>query len=300
MRTAERELVPGLFCREAGAGPTVLLLHCSAGTGAQWRALAAQLAGSFRVLAPDLPGYGGSPALEGPRAGLRDHAFALSRLLDDAHGPVHLVGHSFGGAVALRLATLLGRRVRSLALVEPVAFQHLHGAGDLEAAACAHIAAVARDMREHVARGRADAAMRRFVDSWNGDGSFAALEPARRAALAASAAQVIDDFDAIDADTPPPGELASIRTPTLVLHGGRSPPAASTIARRLAAGIPAAQRVRIRDAGHMAPVTHAEMVNLLLTAHLEFAEHRARRERAGAHPADAAFVPTGRLVSQAA
>ena len=262
-----------------------MLLHCSAGSGAQWRVLAGQLAGQFQVLAPDLAGYGASPArAHGDFDTLTGHALALVRLLDRAPGPVHLVGHSFGGAVALRLALLLGDRLRSLTLIEPVAFHMLRGGAGEDAAALEAVRTVARSMARATRDGQGAArAMHRFVDFWNGEGTWDAMEAGQRAALAAQAPQVVADFDAIEAEPTRRAALRSITAPTLVLQGGRSPAPALLAARRVAQAIPGAQRVRLRDAGHMAPITHCEMVNLLLTAHLELAQERARNHANRGH-----------------
>jgi pimeloyl-ACP methyl ester carboxylesterase len=278
MSSGTRKFAPGLHCRNVGKGQRVLLLHCSAGTGAQWGELSEELAGSFRVLAPDLHGYGTSTLHQRMPLSLTGHAMLLARLLEDDSEPVHLVGHSFGGAVALRLAMLLGAQVRSLSLIEPVAFQYLRGGNGPDAASYSAVRTLAEDMRGRVDAGQPQAAMRRFMDYWNGEGSFDALIPRQRDALAAQARQVIDDFAAIDSESPQADLQSSIQAPTLLLQGGRSPMAALLTTRRVAAAIPNAQRVRIRDAGHMAPVTHSEMVNVLIKAHLQFAEERAHRQ----------------------
>jgi pimeloyl-ACP methyl ester carboxylesterase len=90
---------------ESGAGPTLLLLHGAGGGAANWYRLIAPLSRHYRVLAPDLPGYGFSDAIE-PRAALGQqvsdvvarwlHALGVRR--------THVAATSFGSLVALRLA----------------------------------------------------------------------------------------------------------------------------------------------------------------------------------------------------
>ena len=89
----------------AGAGAPMVLLHCSGSSAAQWRDLGAILARDFHIAAPDFYGCGSTGAWPGRRPiRLADHAHMVAEVVR-AHGyPVHLVGHSFGGAVALRLA----------------------------------------------------------------------------------------------------------------------------------------------------------------------------------------------------
>ena len=79
-------------------------------------------AAGVRVVAPCLPGFGGSDPLPLHRAGLADYAHRIARLLEvlGEDGPVFVAGHSFGGGIALQLATERPDLVRSLTLVNPV------------------------------------------------------------------------------------------------------------------------------------------------------------------------------------
>lgn len=90
-----------LKLRVTGHGaPPVLLLHGLGATGAVWDGLASQL--DRRLLAPDLPGHGGSPRL--PEYTFQTLAAAVADALDEP-GPVAVLGHSLGGVVALELAS---------------------------------------------------------------------------------------------------------------------------------------------------------------------------------------------------
>lgn len=115
---------------ENGSGQPVVLLHSTGASGAQWRALVERLGAGFHVLAPDLCGYGSTTGWSGRGAfGLAHEAALVGALLERLDEPAHLVGHSYGGAVALHIARTQGERLRSLTLFEPVAF-HLLRAGD--------------------------------------------------------------------------------------------------------------------------------------------------------------------------
>ena len=108
-----------LFCREDGsAGPVLVLLHGFGGSHVVWRDITERLSGRCRTLAYDLPGHGGS--LNAGRATAKAAATAVLADLD-ARGctNVHVVGHSFGGAVAILMAALDPSRVASIVLLAP-------------------------------------------------------------------------------------------------------------------------------------------------------------------------------------
>jgi pimeloyl-ACP methyl ester carboxylesterase len=112
---------PGAYFREAGAGMAVVCLHASASSSAQWRALMDRLAGRFRVLAVDLYGSGKSPRWPDDRPlSLADEAALLAPVLSAAGDRFHVIGHSYGGAVALEVALAEPGRIESLVLFDPV------------------------------------------------------------------------------------------------------------------------------------------------------------------------------------
>jgi pimeloyl-ACP methyl ester carboxylesterase len=255
---------------DCGRGEPVIALHCSASSGGQWRRLADALGERFRVLAPDLHGCGGTASWRGHRPiTLADEAAIVGALLRACGGAAHLVGHSFGGAVALHAARLHAPRVRSLALFEPVAFHLLRDGDDRDVSALREISEVADRVTRALASGDFLAGFGRFVDYWSGPEAWAAVPEAKRPAMAGSLGAVALNFWAALGEPLRARHFAGVDVPTLVLVGERSPFAGRRVAGRVAEVLPDARLVRLDGAGHMAPVTHAEAVNELIRAHLE-------------------------------
>ena len=106
---------------EAGTGDPVVLIHGS-GPGvtsyANWRLVLPALAENFRVLAPDMVGFGFSERPANIEYGVQTWADQVVGLMDTLELPkAHLVGNSFGGAIALRIATQHPDRVGKLVLM---------------------------------------------------------------------------------------------------------------------------------------------------------------------------------------
>lgn len=111
-----------LAVSDSGQGHTVVLLHGVGASGAVWWALKAQLeASGWRVIVPDLLGFGDSPKPQWPEYRVQDHArqvvAALRRLR--IKGPVTLVGHSMGCLVSAHIAAMHPKLVKRLVLYEP-------------------------------------------------------------------------------------------------------------------------------------------------------------------------------------
>ncbi len=257
----------------------VIALHCSGAAPSQWLPLATALGPSFQLSAP---AYYGSDE-RGPWSGahaftLADEAAATLDLIDRTPGKVHLVGHSYGGAVALHIAAQRRDRLASLTLYEPAAFHLLKSGGAPLAAAFIEIDAVSREAFAAIARGEYRRAAEGFVDYWGGRGAWSAMRPSLQRALTGWVAKIPLDFHATMAETTPLAAYADPRLPVLLLRGEYAPLPTRTIADLLYAALPAVQRQVMVGAGHMGPLTHPEAVATAISRHI--ADSRARQARA--------------------
>lgn len=258
----------------------VVLVPCSAGSARQWKTLMEQLAG-FQAIPLDLCGHG-KDRWHGTRAlNLAEEAAAIDDACPD-NAPFHLVGHSYGGGVALRYALSFPERLRSLTLVEPSCFHILKTAESNHADLLDEVRAVAETVNRGVICGDYHGCMATFIDYWGGPGSWESLPEAKKAQFAQLAVLVAHHFWSLIEENTPLAAYAEINVPTLILCGTRSPQPSRAIARLLADTLPRARHRTIRDAGHMSPLTHPADVNPVILEHL-------RSSAAGADPAQAAL-----------
>lgn len=249
------------FVRESGTGPAVVCLHSSASSSAQWRALSEQLATRFRVLAVDLYGCGRTPAWTQPRPlRLDDEVALLDPVWRRAGSGFHIVGHSYGGAVAIIAALRHARRVASLTLYEPVMFGLLMK-HEPNSAAAAEIGHVQSDTRRRVELGDLEGAAACFGAYWLGRKAWTALPQARQAAMAAAMPSVMPQWQAAFAEPPSLQELTKSSMPIRLLGGADSTAAARAVSRLLASALGQESHHELPGCGHMAPVTAPAQVN---------------------------------------
>ncbi|MGD1878667.1 MAG: alpha/beta fold hydrolase [Kiloniellaceae bacterium] len=270
--------VPARRAETVAASPPLPLvaLHSSASTGGQWKALAARLDGARPVFTPDLPGYGRAAFRDGKAPGepsLAADSAAVLRGVGSEVPAFHLVGHSYGGAVAMKIALDHPRRVASLTLIEPVLFHLLPLAGGREDKRLYRGILGIRDrLRGAVAAGWPAHGMAAFVDFWNGAGSWDGIDCEQRRHLAAQAPAVLRNFAALFAECWPAAAVARLEIPLLTIAGGCSPTVARQVSDRILDAATDITAARVFGAGHMAPLTHAGTVNALIVRHLHLAE----------------------------
>jgi pimeloyl-ACP methyl ester carboxylesterase len=108
----------GLFVAEEGRGPAVLFVHGQPGLGKDFDAVARLLTDDHRVIAPDRPGYGRSSV--DPMSMAQNAALLADLVEERGAAPVTVVGHSYGGGVAVLLAASRPDLVRATVLAGSV------------------------------------------------------------------------------------------------------------------------------------------------------------------------------------
>jgi len=263
------------FYREAGAGEPIVLLHCSSGSSGAWAPVMNHLGQDCRVLVPDLLGYGRTePWPRDAPLGQDAELGVVEALLDVAGRPAHLVGHSYGGTVALRAAKRFPRQVASLTLIEPVAFHLLRHADEPDG--WREIAALAERHVALVGEGRDAAAAEAFVTYWMGPKAGQQMPDAARDSAVRTAAKVAVEWRLMFAAEDDRDAIAGIGAPTLLICGGRTRTPARRVVEVLRRALPHTLHHEIAGAGHMSPLTHPANIAEAIRRHVDSIDPQRR------------------------
>src|SRR5215510_13766801 len=231
----------------AGVGTPVLLLHGSASSSAMWTPVINALKARFRLIAPDLIGYGRTDAWpEEHEFRLDDEPRLIEPLIAHQPGGVHVVAHSYGGVVALGLARAGRVGIRSLTLIEPVAFHIARS----DPQAWAEVERFSGGFGDRMAAGDVEAAMRHFVDYWSSAGTWEAMDEGTRANMRRAAPKIMHEFDAASAD-PLVDTLRGVAFPVRLIAGDKSPLPVRRIAALIAERLPDRKSTRL-NSSHVA------------------------------------------------
>jgi len=238
----------GLAFIETGAGPRLLLLHGVGLRAEAWNAQIDMLSRNFEVLAPDLPGHGGSVRLEGT-PGLRDFSQSLARFLDR---PVVVIGHSMGAMIALDLAIRFPDRVTGVAALNAI-FRRTEAAKEAVQKRAESLDGIAVPDPEATLQrwfGEDPCPERQACEHW-----LRSVNPlGYRTAYRIFAAE----------DGPSDAGLASLTCPGLFLTGGLEPNSTPAMSRAMAELAPKGSACVIEEAAHMMPMTHADAVSEIM------------------------------------
>ena len=245
-----------------GSAPLLLFQPPGASGASIWRPVAASLQDSFRTAAVNPSAYGGTEPFAGPAPmTLGDEAAALAAViraeLPNGRGPrAHIVGHSYGGTIALVLALARPELVGRLTLLEPAPYSLLRDAG--EAGFADEIGSRNRQFIDTVRAGGRDAeAMERYLDYFNNrPGFWRSLDARAQARMLALTERLAIGLDAVERLDMRCADLAGIAVPVTVIRGANTDPLHARLTGLVAQSIPGATLIDLPGAGHMMTLTH--------------------------------------------
>jgi pimeloyl-ACP methyl ester carboxylesterase len=265
---------------EAGSGPVVMLVHSSVSGARMWRRLMDDLKADFHVRAVNLYGYGRTPPWfsDAPQS-LEDQARLVETALPTDADIFCLIGHSFGGSVAMKLAAGLSGRISRLVLLETNPFHLLKQSGPAEA--FAEVMELRNCIKKFGALGEWATAAEQFADYWGGVGSWQNMPTERRIAFAEAMKPNYFEWDAVMGETTPVEQWARLLPrSTLLVSDPNTVFPIREITAILRGSCPMWTYKKISGGGHMAPLTRPDLINPLVRSFL------------GLHHADDPALPT--------
>lgn len=239
--------------------PSIIMLHSSGLSGRQWRPYAVELAKmGYQVHLPDLVGYGKSEPWQGSRVFDIAEEIQLVESLIQARpaAQTHLVGHSYGGLIAL-LAALNNQDIASVLVYEPVCWGILADQGsEQEVSIFERFEALGFFEDEG---GGSDQWLEQFVNYWNGDGAWQMLPEGMRQSMSRTGRKTFEEVRSLCFDRTPASAYQTLEMPVRVLNGLGSPHEIQRICAYLTEAIPHATNTTFAT-GHMGPVTHGPLI----------------------------------------
>ncbi len=256
MPTAKIDGVNLFYERTGIIGEPLALVHGSWTDHHNWDAVVPALSQTFRVLSYDRRGHGRSERATGQGLARQDMADLADLITQLDLAPAHIVGHSFGGSVVLRLAAEQPELFRSLIVHEPPLLDLL---ADAPATSSIYKETVRRihEVAEDLERGDLAGAACRFVDTVAfGPGAWEHLPSPVQQSFIRNAPPFLDQVRDPDAFAIDLTRLARFPHPMLLTQGGHRPPFLPPIMAKLRAAMPRAETRTLTGAGHTPQVSH--------------------------------------------
>ncbi|SFU49416.1 Pimeloyl-ACP methyl ester carboxylesterase [Polaromonas sp. YR568] len=253
-------------CVESGQGPAVLFLPGSYSTTAAWRQVQRHLSPGYRLVTTSLCGYGGTTDTRSLQdCGIEHEVQLVQEVVRHIGQPVHLVGHSFGGTVALAAALSRTADIASLSLFEanPIPLIREHDGGRLYD----ETVRMSQAFEAAVNAGEQNAPAR-VIDFWGGPGVFAAMPDAVKAYCRETATVNVLDWRTVTSEVKA-RDCAALDIPVLLVRGGEANPAMVAITDTLRACLPDVRPFAVEGAGHFLITSHAARCAELLSAFLD-------------------------------
>lgn len=247
---------------DTGTGAeTVILVHCSGASHRIFKGLIDALSERYRVLAPDLAGYGASETW--PANESFDYHFdvkLVQRLIALCRTPVHLVGYSYGGFLSLE-AALGDQKIRSMVLLEPVALNLLRN-GDNQRLEN-EIRTMGDRLIKFAKRGQLRRAASSYMSYWGGSLRWL-LAPGRiKNAVQNTVHKTAMEFSSGYNAVADPEVYGRIDCPVLLVGGSKTRDSAKAVLVMLNQAIARSQCVWLKGASHLSLLKHKDIYGVI-------------------------------------
>ena len=253
---------------DEGTGDPLVLLHpASPPASGMWRKVIPFLVNEFRLLAPDLLGFGQTSAWTKATPLMPQDQANLVRafIAEVSDAPVHLVGHSYGGAAAIRTALTSPDQIRRLTVIEPLLMAMLASAGETEL--YEGYKQMVETFISNAKAGRRYDAWRSFIDYWSEDGSWDRMSDKAKESMLRQTETALVGMPGNLQDTTSTADLHGLQIPTLVVCGEKTAVVHRRLTTILNDEIPDSRYRLIAEAGHMSILTHPEEMAAVIREH---------------------------------
>lgn len=247
------------YYEQQGSGRPIVFIHGSYATTSTWKKIVQQLANNHHCISIKLPGHCGMPDPNDFMAPSIDTELkiiesVIAEIFEHKAPPIHLIGHSFGGVVALALALKGSVKIDELTLFEPVSTWVFDSVDDH--AMTQQVNTFIQDYRHGISKGE-PYVCGQVIDFWGGEGSFEPLPDFIKDGMVPLTANNNRHWTLCENTHNDRNALNTLTIPTRLVSGSASNAVAHAIVQHLSHELPNNKRYTIAGASHFLVTSHA-------------------------------------------
>lgn len=248
------------YCVTGTKGEAVLLVHGSMSTQTQWNSLVKFLSSDYRVISYNILGYGGTPFPADPASySLKEESELIEAIIKEVLDPYeayHIIGHSYGGVIALYHSFYNSKRIKSFTGYEPMSFHILEKPSNVLDGAGQLIANVKSDIENN----KPLEGVEKFINFWSPPGSFENIPESEKNIMAEGLKKMVLDYRAASETPLYQSDYSTIDIPACLIGGTKSPEYSTEIIKLLSNTLKN-NNLHWISAGHFGPLSHSSLVN---------------------------------------
>lgn len=274
----EKNIASPCYYEQQGSGSPIVFIHGSYATTSTWKKMVQQLAKTHHCISIKLPGHCGMPdpddfAAPNINTELNIIESVIAELTEQPDQPIHLIGHSFGGVVALALALKGSVEIQELTLFEPVSTWVFESVGDQDMTA--QVNEFIQGYRQGI-RNNESYVCGQVIDFWGGAGAFEPLPDFIKDAMVPLTANNNRHWTLCTNTHQERAALNALAIPTRVVCGSESNPIAQTIVEYLSTELPHCKQYQIKHASHFMVTSHTTECLTIITDDIKADDLRTR------------------------